>query len=248
MEGGNPHLPHPHLYTHWDSGNPHNDQNPAHMQCRKAARSRKGKSERMTWQGLPNRGTKSCVQAELRRRHVSIWPLLCSQGGKFPLLYSTHMPTTTLSLSPWKHCRVGARLVCQMRAQLEPEGWCVWGSLYWDLTLSVTVTGAAWLPLLFSASDQSHGGPLGRLLSGALHLFPSILVKTKEERHVLPLASLISQQLVKLQGLGAEREVWGRQAYRGIEKSVSLCPWSTSLPRAPGGCVPTALTDLAGFG
>ena len=34
----------------------------------------------------------------------------------------------------------------------------------WDLTLSVTVTGAAWLPLLFTASYQSHGGRLGRLL------------------------------------------------------------------------------------
>lgn len=34
----------------------------------------------------------------------------------------------------------------------------------WDLTLSVTVTGAAWLPLLFTASTQSHGGGLGRLL------------------------------------------------------------------------------------
>ena len=185
--GGKPHLPpEPHVYTHWDSGNPHNDQNPAHMQCRKAERSRKDKSERMTWQGLPNRGTRSCIQAELRIRRVSIWPLLCSQGGKCPLVYSM------------AYARYRSVSACGSPAGHVP-GWCARRGHSYSQKVGVYEGVTVLRPHSQCLCDRSSlasppfhrfrsvpWGTSGRLLSGALHLFPSIPVKTNEERRFSP--------------------------------------------------------------
>ena len=155
------------------------------------------------------------------RYYVSIWPLLCSQRGECPLMYSMayaryHSATLPVeALQGLCQARVPDKGTVRTRRSV-----CMWESQCWDLTLSVTVTGAAWLPLLFTASDQSRGGPLGRLLSWASAPVPLHPDKKQWGKACFPPCLFGFTVVNQTSGLGGRKGGVGGQAYHGIEKSV----------------------------